>query len=70
MCIFCNRRIETYLEEDRRLSKHNYSVQKNYSIQSALAKKRLLYDSSYIVHIMIDLKAYCDYQLPEISLIA
>ena len=59
------------IEKDERLSKCNYGLKKNYSIELAILEKRLIYNHSKIkckeiAHNLTDLKAYYDRQLLEI----
>ena len=46
--IFSNNGEEEQVETDKRFSKLNYSSRKNYSIESILLDKRLIFDNSLI----------------------
>ena len=45
MHIFLDPKSEKYIEMDPRISKVNYSSRKNYSIESVILEKRLIFDS-------------------------
>ena len=54
---------EEIIEKDPRFSKANYSSRKNYSIETAILEKRLIFDNSMInientIYTFTDLKAY------------
>ena len=58
------------IEEDERLSKFNCGSRVNYSIETAILKKRLTHDITVrdekpTMHNISDLKAYYDRQLPN-----
>ena len=58
--VFMSLQNQGQIEKDLRLSKCNYGSQKTYSIENAILKKRLIYDSSRlsgetIVHNLTDL---------------
>ena len=60
------------IEKDERLLKANYGSQKNYSIESAILEKRLIYDSCLLqnapsIHNLIDLQLYYNHQLVNIG---
>ena len=53
------------IETDRRISKYNFGSRRNYSIETALLEKRMIYDASkynekIIIHNLMDLEAYYD----------
>ena len=48
MRIFLGDEDEEVIESDSRFSKVNYGSRKNYSIESALLEKRLIFDSSIL----------------------
>ena len=60
------------IKNDERLSKFNFGSRKQYSIESALLEKRLLYDMSKYnneptIHLLSDLEVCYDFQIPAIS---
>ena len=46
---FSRRREEELIESDSRFSKANYGSRKNYSIESVLLKKQLVFDNSMLL---------------------
>ena len=63
---------EEIIEQDSRFSKSNYGSRKNYSIESAILEKRLVFDSSLltnnlIIHHLTDLKSCYNHQLVNIG---
>ena len=72
MRIFIGGRNDENVEKDDRLSKFNYGSRRNYSIETAILEKRLMYDLAArdgreIMHTISDLKACYDRQLPNIG---
>jgi len=60
------------IEKNNNLSKYNFGSRRNYSIDTALLEKRLIYDASIKneelhIHNMTDLEACYDRQLPKVS---
>lgn len=60
------------IENDNRFSKANCGSRRNYSIETALLEKRLIFDNSMIlgketICAITDLQACCDRQLAEIG---
>ena len=65
MRIFLGDDIEEMIEDDNRFSKANYGSRKNYSIESALLEKRLIFDSIILtckltIYNLTDLKSCYD----------
>ena len=65
--VYLNRNQED-IEIDQRISKSNYGLWKNYSIDSAILEKRLIFDASILnsektVYNITDIQSYYDYQL-------
>ena len=59
------------IEVDERISKYNYGSRRNYNIEEAILKKRLMYNYSMfnykpMVYVITDLEAYYDRQLSNI----
>ena len=72
MRIFIGGRNDENLDSDSRLSTFNYGSRKNYSIETALLEKRLMYDLAVrdgkpMMHTVSDLKACYDRQLPNLG---
>ena len=72
MRILVNERNSRRIETDSRISKYSYRLRKGYSIKDVILEKRISYENSIItgyhtIHNMIDLQAYYDRQLAEIS---
>ena len=72
MRIYIGGRNNDKVEEDKRLSKFNYGSRTNYSIETAILEKRLMYDvvvwdSKPMLHNISDLKACYDRQLPNLG---
>ena len=72
MRIFLNDGKEERIEIDMRFSKSNYGSRKNYSIETALLEKRIVFDNSLIsykknIYHLTDLKSYYDRQLVNIG---
>ena len=72
MRIFLNSDEEEIVERDPRISKVNYGSCKNYSIETAILEKRLIFNCSMItidktIHTFTDLKACYDYQLSKLG---
>ena len=72
--IFLNDGKEERIETDKRFSKLNCGSRKNYSIESALLEKRIVFDNSLIsykknIYHLIDLKSYYDCQLVNIGIL-
>jgi len=72
MHIFIRGRNDDNIENDQRLSKFNYGSRRNYSIETAILEKRLMYnmaarDGCKMMHTISDLKACYDRQLPNIG---
>ena len=72
MRIFLNDGKEERIEIDIRFSKSNYVSRKNYSIETALLEKRIVFDNSLIsykknIYHLTDLKSYYDRQLVNIG---
>jgi len=72
MRIYLSDEEEEIIENDNRFSKANYGLRRNYSIESALLEKRLIFDNSMIsgketVYTITDLQACYDRQLAEIG---
>jgi len=70
--IFLNNRNSKNIENDTRLSKFNYGSRANYSIETAILEKRLMYDVAVrdgkpMLHNISDLKACYDRQLPNLG---
>ena len=60
------------IKNDSRLSHFNFDSRKHYSIESALLGKRLIYDTSKYdnestMHLISDLEAFYDRQIPAIG---
>ena len=63
---------EELIEKDNRFSKANYGSRKNYSIETAILQKRLIFDNSLIemkpsTHNFTDLKSCYDRQLANVG---
>ena len=72
MRIYIGERNSRNIEDDSRLSKFNYGSRANYSIETAILEKRLMYDAAVrdgkpMIHNISDLKACYDRQLPNIG---
>ena len=72
MRIFLGDEIEEMIETDSRFSSANYSSRKNYSIESALLEKRLIFDNSMLsgkktMCTITDMQSCYDRQLAEIG---
>ena len=72
MRIFLGDEVEEMIENDDRFSNPNYGSRKNYSIESALLEKRMIYDNSMLsgketIYTITDLQSYYDRQLAEIG---
>ena len=72
MRILIGGRNDKNLELNQRLSKFNYGSQCNYSIETAILEKHLIYDLAVrdgkeMMHTISDLKACYDRQLPNIG---
>ena len=70
--IFLYSNKEELIEKDDCFSKANYSSRKNYSIESAILEKRIIFDNSLItlkltVYNLTDLKSYYNRQLPNLG---
>ena len=60
------------IENDNRFSKANYGSRRNYSIETAILEKRLVFDHSMInmkknIYNLTDLKSCYDRQLPKLG---
>ena len=74
MRILIGGRNDKNLELDQRLSKFNYRFRRNYSIETAILEKCLMYDLAVrdgkeMIHTISDLKACYDRQLLNIGCI-
>ena len=63
---------EEMIEKDSRFSKSNYRSRKNYSIESAILEKQLVFDSSLLssnmtIYYLMDLKSCYNHQLANIG---
>ena len=72
MRIFLNNGEEEWIEINKRFSKSNHGSRKNYSTESALLEKIIVFDNSLIsykknVYNLTDLKACYDCQLVNIG---
>ena len=72
MRIFLGEEAEEMIENDSRFSTANYGSRKNYSIESALLEKRLIFDNSMLsgkstIYTITDLQSCYDRQLAEIG---
>jgi len=72
MRVFIGSRNDENVAKEERLSAFNYGSRRNYSIDTAILEKRLMYDSSIrngkpTIHTISDLKACYDRQLPNIG---
>jgi len=72
MRVFIGSRNDENVAKEDRLSEFNYGSRHNYSIETAILEKRLMYDSSIrngerTIHTISDLKACYDRQLPNIG---
>jgi len=72
MRIYLGDEEEEMIEHDSRFSRANYGSQKNYSIESAILEKRLIFDNSMIsgkdtMYAITDLQSCYDRQLAEIG---
>lgn len=72
MRIFLEIRLNYDIEKDIKISKFNFSSQMQFSINKAILKKRLLYDSSIqtklpTVQVVTDLSACYDRQLANVE---
>jgi len=72
MKIYLGDKNEELIERDSRFSKANYGSRKNYSIESALLEKRLIFDNSMLsgketIYTLIDLQSCYDRQLANIG---
>ena len=72
MRLYLNSEKEELIETDSHFSKANYGLRKNYSIETVLLEKRLIFDNSLIttkstVYALIDLQSYYDRQLSNIG---
>ena len=70
--MYLSGKIEEKIEQDDWFSKANYISRKNYLIETAILKKRLIYNLSKLtrnptLHNMTDLEACYDRQLPNIA---
>ena len=64
-------RNDANIEQNDKLLKYNFGSRKNYSIESALLEKMLLYETSKYtseptVHLLSDLEACYDRQIPAL----
>ena len=69
--IYLGSKGEELIKSDTRLSKANYDSRKNYSIKTAILKKRSIYDSSILsmkhtIYNSMNLQSYYNRQLPNI----
>ena len=72
MRIYLGDEDQELIENDNRFSKANYGSRRNYSIETALLEKRLIFDNSMIsgketIYAITDLQACYDRQLAEIG---
>jgi hypothetical protein len=72
MRIFLREDVEELIENDDRFSKANYGSRQNYSIESAILEKRLIFDNSMLsgkktIYTITDLQSCYDRQLAEIG---
>ena len=72
MRIYIGGRNNRNIENNKRLSKFNYGSRTNYSIETAILEKRLMYDIAIrdgkpMLHNISDLKACYDRQLPNLG---
>ena len=72
MRIFIGACNDENVAKDKRLSKYNYGSRRNYSIDTAILEKRLMYDNSIrdgkiTIYTISDLQACYDRQLPNIG---
>ena len=72
MLIEIRNRNSNNIETDRRISKYNFGSRRNYSIETALLEKRMIYDASkhdgkITIYNLTDLEACYDRQLPKVS---
>jgi len=72
MRIYIGSRNNDKIESDERLFQFNYGTRSNYSIETAILEKRLMYDVAVrdgkpIIHNISDLKAYYNHQLPNLG---
>jgi len=72
MRIYLGDENEELIERDSRFSKANYSSRKNYSIESALLEKRLIFNNSMLsgketIYTLTDLQSCYDCQLANIG---
>jgi len=72
MRIYIGGRNNESIEEDTRLSKFNYGSRANYSIETAILEKRLMYDVAVrdgrsMLYNISNLKACYDRQLPNLG---
>ena len=72
MRIYVGGRNNKNIEKDERLSQFNYGSRSNYSIETAILEKRLMYDIAVrdgkpMLHNISDLKACYDRQLPNLG---
>jgi hypothetical protein len=72
MRIFLREDLEELIEDDERFSKSNYGSRQNYSIESALLEKRIIFDNSMLsgnktIYTITDLQSCYDRQLAEIG---
>ena len=70
--IYVGRRNNENIERDDRLLQFNYGSRVNYSIETAILEKRLMYDIAVrdgkpILHNISDLKVYYNRQLPNLD---
>ena len=72
--IFTGLRNDDNIENDKRLSQHNYRSRKYFSIEATLLEKILLYDTSKYngkktMHVLSNLEAFYNRQIPSIGCI-
>ena len=72
MRIFLLSEEEENIENNERISKANYGSYKNYSIESEILEKRLIFDNSLLItkltiYNLIDLQSYYNRQLANIG---
>ena len=63
---------EEMIKKDKRFSKANYCLRRNYLIEIAILKKRLIFDYSIIIYMknmrnLIDFKSCYDRKLPNLG---
>ena len=70
--LYVGLRNDQNIKRSKKLSTFNFGSRKNYSIESALLEKRLIYDTSKYnneptIHLISDLEACYDRQIPSIG---